>query len=88
MEKPWIGGASVSPVQLQSQSLPGILLYELTVGITPFYSSNVEEMYHKIVNGKLRFPPKLSESCKNLITGVISSTFDSRLNVLASTEKS
>lgn len=46
----------------------GILLYELTVGIPPFYSKNVNEMYNKIQHGTLRFPPFLSEPCKNIIT--------------------
>jgi len=45
----------------------GILLYELTVGIPPFYSQNVNEMYHKIQHGVLRFPPFLSEECKSLV---------------------
>lgn len=45
----------------------GILLYELTVGIPPFYSQNVNEMYSKIQHGVLRFPPFLSEHCKDLI---------------------
>jgi serum/glucocorticoid-regulated kinase 2 len=45
----------------------GILLYELTVGVPPFYSQNVNEMYNKIQHGVLRFPPFLSENCKNLI---------------------
>jgi len=49
----------------------GILLYELTVGITPFYSGNVDEMYHKIVNAKLRFPPRLSDDCRDLITKLL-----------------
>jgi len=46
----------------------GILLYELTVGIPPFYSQNVNEMYSKIQHGVLRFPPFLTEECKSLIT--------------------
>ena len=49
----------------------GILLYELTVGIPPFYSQNVNEMYNKIQHGVLRFPPFLSESCKGLIVGLL-----------------
>ena len=48
----------------------GILLYELTVGIPPFYSQNVHEMYQLIKQAPLRFPPKLSQSCKVLISGV------------------
>ena len=49
----------------------GILLYELTVGIPPFYSQNVNEMYNKIQHGVLRFPPFLSENCKSLIVGLL-----------------
>lgn len=49
----------------------GILLYELTVGIPPFYSQNVNEMYNKIQHGVLRFPPFLSEHCKSLIVGLL-----------------
>jgi len=49
----------------------GILLYELTVGIPPFYSQNVHEMYQLIKQAPLRFPPKLSAECKKLITGLL-----------------
>ncbi len=48
----------------------GILLYELTVGIPPFYSQNTNEMYNKIKHGVLRFPQFLSEGCKQLIVAV------------------
>jgi serum/glucocorticoid-regulated kinase 2 len=50
----------------------GILLYELTVGIPPFYSQNVNEMYKKIQHGTLRFPPFLSEPCKAIIVALLS----------------
>jgi len=49
----------------------GILLYELTVGIPPFYSQNVNEMYNRIQHGVLRFPPFLSENCKSLIVQLL-----------------
>lgn len=49
----------------------GILLYELTVGIPPFYSQNVNEMYNKIQHGVLRFPPFLSDDCKSLIVALL-----------------
>lgn len=49
----------------------GILLYELTVGIPPFYSPNVNEMYNKIQRGSMRFPAFLSEPCKALIVGLL-----------------
>eukprot|EP01083_Nonionella_stella_P064611 168603_1 len=49
----------------------GILLYELTVGIPPFYSQNVKDMYEKIQRGVLRFPPFLSPECKSLIVKLL-----------------
>jgi len=49
----------------------GILLYELTVGIPPFYSQNVNEMYNKIQHGVLRFPPFLSDNCKKIIVAFL-----------------
>ena len=49
----------------------GILLYELTVGIPPFYSQNVHEMYKKIQVGILRFPPYLTDACKEIIVELL-----------------
>ena len=57
----------------------GILLYELTVGIPPFYSTNVNEMYNKIQHGVLRFPPFLSEECKAVIVGLLNRDPSKRL---------
>lgn len=61
----------------------GILLYELTVGIPPFYSQNVNEMYNKIQHGVLRFPPFLSENCKSLIVGLLNRDPKKRLGSTA-----
>merc|ERR1712048_250647 len=49
----------------------GILLYELTVGIPPFYSSNVNEMYQKIQQDTVKFPSSLSEQCRSLIIALL-----------------
>jgi len=49
----------------------GILLYELTVGIPPFYSQNPNEMYQKIQTGVLRFPPFLTVECRNIIVELL-----------------
>lgn len=57
----------------------GILLYELTVGIPPFYSQNVNEMYNKIQHGMLRFPPFLSDSCKQIIVALLNRNPKDRL---------
>lgn len=34
----------------------GVLLYEMLVGLPPFYSENTNEMYRKILSDPLRFP--------------------------------
>ncbi len=57
----------------------GILLYELTVGIPPFYDANPNDMYNKIQRGVLRFPPFLTEQCKSLIVGLLSRAPELRL---------
>ena len=57
----------------------GILLYELTVGIPPFYSPNVNDMYTKIQHSSLRFPPFLSEPCKKLIIALLNRDPTARL---------
>lgn len=49
----------------------GVLLYELTVGIPPFYSANVGEMYEKIQNAPLRFSPHQSQECRDLVTALL-----------------
>jgi len=61
----------------------GILLYELTVGIPPFYSQNVNEMYNLIQHGVLRFPPFLTEPCKALIIGFLNRDPKKRLGSIA-----
>ena len=45
----------------------GILLFELIVGIVPFYSSSNMKMYQKIKEQKLMFPSYLSEDLEDLI---------------------
>jgi serum/glucocorticoid-regulated kinase 2 len=34
----------------------GTLLYEMLTGLPPFYDTNVQRMYHKILHEPLRFP--------------------------------
>ena len=40
----------------------GTLIYEMAVGITPFWCENPLEMYHKVVNHPLTFPTTMRES--------------------------
>ena len=47
--------------------LLGVLLYEMIVGVTPYYSSNKDELFDNIVNGKLKLPRNISNDVKSLI---------------------
>ncbi|GAB5359972.1 hypothetical protein AAMO2058_000587600 [Amorphochlora amoebiformis] len=49
----------------------GILLFEITVGIPPFYSRNIRRIYLRILNAKPRFPNYLSTHCKGVIRGLL-----------------
>ena len=40
----------------------GVLLYEMMVGLPPFYSENTAEMYRKILTDPLRFPDELGQT--------------------------
>ena len=45
----------------------GTLLYEMVVGVPPFYSENVNTMYQRILTAPLRFPSHVSPECKSLL---------------------
>ncbi|ETO30586.1 hypothetical protein RFI_06532, partial [Reticulomyxa filosa] len=57
----------------------GILLYELCVGIPPFYSENIHEMYRKIQEAPLLFSSSLSKECKDLISQMLTRDPNKRL---------
>ncbi|KAL9103192.1 MAG: hypothetical protein Q9163_001758 [Psora crenata] len=45
----------------------GILLYEFLVGQPPFWDNQPIKIYEKIVEGKIKYPPSLSQEAKELI---------------------
>ncbi|CAG9318196.1 unnamed protein product [Blepharisma stoltei] len=51
----------------------GILLYEMLVGIPPFYNQNIQLMYELIQHGDLRFPQRnpLSPAAQDIITKLL-----------------
>lgn len=61
----------------------GILLYEMSVGKSPFYDSNIEKMYQKIQNDPLSFPekPELSPELKDILTGFLQKDSTKRLGI-------
>eukprot|EP01135_Chromosphaera_perkinsii_P002157 Nk52_evm91s217 gene=Nk52_evmTU91s217 len=46
----------------------GSVTYEMLTGLPPFYSRDNQEMYHKILHEKLKFPATVSDTAKNFIS--------------------
>lgn len=59
--------------------LLGVVLYELLVGIPPFYAETKEELFHNIEHGKLKMPSNLSQSAKDLLIGLLQRSPNKRL---------
>ncbi len=49
----------------------GILLYEMIVGLPPFYSENIKEMYELILAAPLKFPNSVPMDAQNLLRGLL-----------------
>jgi serine/threonine protein kinase len=47
--------------------LLGVLLYELLVGMPPFYSTVKEKLFDNILQAKLIMPPGITPDCEDLI---------------------
>jgi serine/threonine protein kinase len=51
--------------------LLGVLLYEMLVGIPPYYSNNKEQLYENIQKGPLKLPNFLSEDARGLLIALL-----------------
>jgi serine/threonine protein kinase len=49
----------------------GIMLYEMLVGASPFYSENRKELYDNTLKGRLNFPKDMDPDAENLIRGLL-----------------
>jgi len=49
----------------------GILLYEMLVGLPPFYSENMNEMYELILKSPLKFPSFVDADAQSLLRGLL-----------------
>mmetsp|Transcript_32968 Transcript_32968/g.40788 ORF Transcript_32968/g.40788 Transcript_32968/m.40788 type:complete len:242 (+) Transcript_32968:2255-2980(+) len=49
----------------------GVVLYEMLVGIPPFYNDNINILYKNISQGKLKIPNYLSKGSKNILTRML-----------------
>ncbi len=45
----------------------GVVLYEMLVGIPPYYNDNIQILYENISKGKLKIPPYLSKKAQNIL---------------------
>lgn len=61
----------------------GTLLYEMICGLPPFYDTNVQRMYHKILHDPLRFPKdparQVSPEAKDILTRLLERKVTDRL---------
>lgn len=63
----------------------GTLLYEMLCGLPPYYDTNVQRMYHKILHAPLKFPKSenpsrnLSNPAKDILKGLLERKVADRL---------
>ena len=66
--------------------LLGVLLYEMLVGVTPYFSTNKDELFDNIINGKLKLPRNISIEAKSLIIGLLNRNPTRRLGAQSGAE--
>ena len=49
----------------------GSVLYEMLIGLPPFFCKNTKEMYDKILHEKLKFPPYVGIRARSVISGLL-----------------
>ena len=59
--------------------LLGVLFYEMLVGITPFFTTRKEDIFHNIEFGELKIPEFISESAASLLRGLLQKDPNKRL---------
>jgi serum/glucocorticoid-regulated kinase 2 len=57
----------------------GTLVYEMIVGLPPFYDQNVNVMYERILRAKLTFPPTVSPAAVSFLSGLLERDVKKRL---------
>lgn len=64
----------------------GTLLYEMMAGLPPFYDTNMQRMYEKIMSEPLTFPRHFDEPTKDLLAKMLTREVKSRLGSNGSNE--
>jgi serine/threonine protein kinase len=62
--------------------LLGVLLYEMIIGVTPYYSNDKDELFKNIISGKLKMPRSISSEVKSLIIQLLNRNPSKRLGSL------
>ena len=57
----------------------GALLYEMLVGVPPYYSQNRSAMYSNILRSELNIPSFVSKNCRDLIVKLLNKVPENRL---------
>jgi serine/threonine protein kinase len=57
----------------------GVLLYEMLVGLPPFYDEDPQKLYAKILTTSVSFPRHIEETAQDLISSLLQVNPDSRL---------
>jgi serine/threonine protein kinase len=57
----------------------GILMYEMMVGIVPFYDENTNRLYHAIMHNSVKFPKNVSDTAQDLIVRLLEKQPEKRL---------
>jgi len=57
----------------------GTLMYEMLVGLPPFYSENTNLMYQKILSSELVFPSFVSKEAQSILSGLLTRDTEKRL---------
>ena len=71
----------------------GILLYEMIIGIPPFYDKNKSKMFYQITNSQIKWPDKVkhgisvSRNAKDLITLLLDKNKKTRLGQKSDVEE-
>lgn len=56
----------------------GIMIFEMLVGITPFYGDNPKDIFSNILKGKVYFPSDINKSAKSLIKHLLTADLSKR----------
>ena len=62
--------------------LLGVIMYDMLVGIPPYYSQNRQELLENIKSGPLLIPKSMSESAKSLIKELLCRNPKKRLGAI------